>query len=143
MASLAEIRAALETRLGGVTGLPPAAARARENEAFDRPAGKNWVGTALRPGSRELITAPAEGGYLAHAGLYLVDVFVPAAVTVASADTLAQAVVDRFPPGLSLPAGAQALRILRSVARGGFRDDGWYQVPVEIGWQVETINSVV
>ena len=143
MATLAELRSALETRLATVTGLPALAQRAKENDGFQPTPGTNWVATALRPGSRELLTMPANGGWVVHTGLYLVDLYFRVTRNgTTDADTLAEAVLAQFPPGLQLTAGAEQVRVTRSIARGGFREEGWWVVPIEVGWQVETINAV-
>jgi hypothetical protein len=138
----ADVRAALDARLLTATGIPDADHRASENAGYQPIPGDPWVRAQLGFGPEELFTVPAAGGWRVHTGLYFVDLFYPLDAGPGAADTLAEAVLARFAPGQSLTGGSTTFRVTRSQRRGGFRETDWYQVPLEVAWQVEAINTV-
>lgn len=138
-----DLRAALAARVGTVVGVPAADHRAGENLRFDPPIGDTWLRETLLFGERSRLTMPAEGAWLLHTGLYLVDVFHPEDLGTVPADTLGDAILNAFADGQQYTTPSGQLRVTRATRRGGFRNDGWYQVPVEIGWQIETVQTVL
>jgi len=138
----ADLRAALAARLATVSGLPVAAKRAGENTAFEVPIGSAWLRQTLLFGGRERLTAPGEGAWVVQDGIYQVDLFHPQNRGPDASDTLAESVLLKFPPGLTLMAGAVPVRITRSRRNGGLREDDWYHVPLEVGWQLETVQTL-
>ena len=138
-----DLRTALAARVGTVTGIPGADYRAGENTVFEPPIGETWLRETLVFGARTRLTAPADGAWLQHTGLYLVDVFHPENLGPGAADTLADAVLTQFADGQQYTTPSGSLRITRATRRGGFRAEGWYQVPVEIGWEIETVQTVM
>jgi hypothetical protein len=140
-----DIRAALEAHLATVPGIPSSTTRwARQNVGFEAEPKENWLRVVLAPGFRDRLTAPAEGALVQSSGLLLVDLFLPIGAGPDAADTLGDAVVTRFPPGQQFTVvGGRSLRITRSIARTGVRETDWYHVPVEVGWEIETINALV
>ena len=146
MAVRDEIRSTLNTHLAGTAGIPAAGRWSNENVEFDPGSGQdgNWVRVTHSPGFRELFTFPSTGGWVQTTGLMFVDLFFPMGAGPSAADTLAAAVEARFPPGQEFTlSGSRTLRITRSLARGGFRERDWYHVPVEVGWEIQTVNALV
>ncbi len=138
-----DLRTALAARVGTVAGIPDAAHRAGENARFDPPIGETWLRESLVFGERGRLTLPAEGAWLLHTGLYLVDVFHPEDLGTGPADTMADAIVATFGDGQQFTTSSGQLRVTRATRRGGFRNEGWYQVPVEVGWQIETVQTLI
>lgn len=139
-----EIRDAVEAHLAGTSGLPSSAQWSVQNTAFQPTLGTTWVRLTFAPGFRDLLTVPASGGWVQTSGLVFVDLFFPLDRGPDTADDLSDAVVARFPPGQQFTlAGGRTLRVTRSLARGGNREKEWYHVPVEIGWEIETVNALI
>lgn len=138
----ADLRTALDTRLFAVSGIPDANHRAGENAKFDPTVREPWVRRVLVYGSRERITAPGQGAFVQEVGLYLVDTFHPELTGITTADALARLILLAFPPGLGLMAGTVPVTVEYSLRRGGFRDTGFWRIPMEIKWWLVTENTV-
>jgi len=138
-----EIRAALELHLATVPGIAPTTRWSRENVTYDPVPGTPWVRTTFAPNVAERLTFPANGAFVEHAGLLLVDLFFPATPTgTAGADAVADGIITRFPSGQGF-AGIPELMVTRALVRAGRRDGAWYQVPAEIGWYFQTTQVLV
>ncbi|AHG92127.1 hypothetical protein J421_4660 (plasmid) [Gemmatirosa kalamazoonensis] len=146
------LRAALGARLdaalqASTLGALAGCAVQSEGLRFTRPTGRPWIRGTLRVGG----TVPDTIGphaRLTTVGLWLVDVFTPANTGTADSDTLADAVVLAFPPGLdlALPNAQAADGVLRltGASRGGAIPDaaGWLMAPCTVSWRTHTTNSI-
>ena len=131
MTTFNDIRAALESEVANVPGIP--AQRAWENVRFEPTTGTPWVRMTLLPGS----TRPA---YLGadpenrHDGLFQVDIFWPENQGPASADTLADNVRSRYKVSNTLTAGTTNVRFNWSERLPARMDGPWYVVSVRASW---------
>jgi len=133
MTAHTDIRAALESEIANVSGIPSAANRAWENMRFAPTTGTAWVRMTLIPAA----SRPAANGsdpQLLYEGLFQVDLFVPEADGPSAADTLADAVRDRYKVGVTLTKNTTNVRFRYSERETGSIDGPWYQVPVSISW---------
>lgn len=133
MSTFSEIRAALESEIANVPGIPSAANRAWENVRFEPTPGTPWVRMTLLPGS----TRPAYLGADPKNridGLFQVDIFHPVGSGPASADTLADAVRLRYKVSRTLTAGSVGVRFNWSERMPGRVDGPWYAVSVRASW---------
>jgi len=140
----AETRAALLARLATATGVPDTTQWAEENVVFEPTIGEAWLAVRFSPGEERLITMPAQDGWKELPGVLRVLMHRPLREAVASADTVAQAILDSFAPGTTLTNGATTIHIDVSRRYSGGRDidDSWYTVPIDIRWHVRTINTL-
>jgi hypothetical protein len=151
-----EIRAALETQLAGISGIPSIA---WENVTFTRTTGQSYVAPRLFPTVRE----PAHRGLNPqqyYQGLFRVDCYVPEGSGPKAADDLVNLIIDNFEAttdifynteteALLTEDGAflvteSGTRILRdnvinvsirySEREQGMPDGAFYMVPVNIGF---------
>lgn len=140
------IRAALEARLATVSGIPAAKYRASENgEAFDPPLTAMWLRHRLAFGPERLLTKPANGGWKRQDGTWRLVLFAPLHAGTTAIDTLARAIVDAFPAGLTLTSGSTTVYCDGGRRWGGGRDldEKSYAVPVDLYWHVHVVNTVV
>jgi len=130
--TFAEIENALGQRLSGMSGVP---AIAWPNRKFT-PGADPYLEFRHTPnGSFNPDTA---GGVPYHIGLVLVTVVAPAGNFTTSANTLAQAVADRFPKGLRLTAGSGKVLInAPSSLASPFQDGAYWRQPVRISYITE------
>lgn len=137
----AALRTALSARLATVSGLP--ALIAGENEQVEPSLSTMHLRTQLLFGGRNRLTAPADGAWVIEDGVFLVDLFAPMHGGPDAADTLARGILTAFPDGLTLVADAeQTVRCTGSRRSGGRRGDAWYQVPCEVRWRRESIQTL-
>lgn len=137
-----DVRTALETRLATATGIPAADFRANEYSHFDPQVADEWVRTKVVWGGEVLRTYPAAGGHVFRDGMYLVEHFSLFDSTTVQSDIVPRAILDKFPPGLTLAAGSETLQILRSRRWPTVRSGDWLKVDVDIAWRVVTINTL-
>lgn len=133
MSVMSDIRAALESEIANVTGIPSAQYRAWENVKFKPDENQTWVRMQISPLSQR----PAVRGpdpQLRHDGLFLVDVFVPDKIGPNSADVLADAIRDHFTVDDVYTSNTVNVRFRYSERRAGIQDGPWYMVPVTIAW---------
>lgn len=146
MSLRSDIRAALDARLDTVPGIAPAARRHTENATgFTVPIGQPWVRVQLRFSEEQLLTLPADGGLVEVPGRLSLELRFPQETGSAAGDTVAQAVLDHFPQGMSLVVGAggHSLQVDRRRAWGGANEGNlWYMVPVDLNWYLRTINPL-
>lgn len=128
-----DIRAALEQEIANVSGVPASSQRAWENARFEPTTGTTWLRMRLQPTE----TRPATRGdspQIRHQGLFLVDVFAPADEGPASAETLADAIRDRYTVSKVLTENSTNVRFDYAERGQGVIDHPWYMVPVAIAW---------
>lgn len=129
--TVATIRAALESRLNGMT---PTLATAWENVPYSPTTGTPWQQVNL------LVNTPVD-----HAinfdvgeqrGILQVVLYYPEGVGSATAAARAQAVATRFAPPQTLTSGGTKVEILSTAHIGTARAvDEWYAIPVSIPWR--------
>lgn len=128
------IRAALETRLATVAGLP--VARAWENVHFVPPApDAPWVAATVGYGrSRAMTTGPAPT--YRHEGLFFIDLHWPLGNGPALADAAADAIIAAFPVTADLLHSGVTVRPRFADRSAAYREAAWFKVPITVGWVV-------
>lgn len=137
-----DLRTAFETRLFTVTGFPDADHRALENVTYEPVALESWARVTHAWGGEEPITMPGQGAWMEYRGLMTVNLFAPVDESPSELDTLARAVVDKFPYGLSLTVSGKQVHVTRSRRWTGERDGGWHHVPVDVAWRMLRTNVI-
>lgn len=133
MGTTQEIRRALETRLGTITGFPAATQRAWENVAFTPTPGTAWAKLVLVPDTQR----PAARGpspQIRYDGSFLVVLHIPEGTGPGDIDDLADAVRDAFTVDDVLTAGSTSVRFQWSERNDGVLDAPWYVVTVTVRW---------
>jgi len=133
MSAFTEIRAALESEIGNIPGIPAAAQRAWENARFEPTVGTTWVRMQLEP----LEQRPAVRGsspQMLYEGLFVVTAFSPQKEGPAAAETLADAIRGAFTVDDTFTAGTTTVRIRYAERDSGFSDGPWFGIPVYISW---------
>lgn len=133
MSALTDIRAALESEIANVAGIPSAANRAWENVPFEPTTGTAWVRMTFVPQQ----SRPAVRGaspQLLYTGEFLVDVFVPEGNGTKAANDLAGAICKQFTVDDVYTKNSTSVRFRWSEPGQGISDSPWYQVPVTISW---------
>lgn len=133
MASIYDnIRAALETTLSNVTGIPSIA---WENVNFTPTTGTSFVKATFIPTRRE----PAVRGtnpQMLYQGVFQVDCYVSDGNGPAAGDDLADSIIEAFEATTDVSHGGTIVSI-RYAERGLARQDGsYYMIPVSIGWYI-------
>lgn len=132
MPTFAEIETAIGQHLGGMANVPPIA----------------WPNRPFTPGTDpylEFRHAPngsvdpvIAGGFAYQLGLALITVIVPAGGFTTAANTIAQAVADRFPKALRLTAGAGRVVINAPTSLATpFQDGAYWRQPVRVSYITE------
>lgn len=129
--SLATIRAALETRLNGITSPLPTA---WENVPYTPTVGSAWQRVRL------LVNDPVDyavtSDVIEQRGFLEVLVFYPQNAGTSTAATRAQAIADRFAPVQTLTSGGTKVEILGLSRIGtGIATDDWYAIPISVPWR--------
>lgn len=129
--SLTTIRAALETRLNGLSGALPTA---WENLPYSPTVGTAWQRVRL------LLNDPVDraltNDVIEHRGFLEVTLFYPQNAGSSAAATKAQAVADRFAPVQTLTSSTTSVLIAQTARIGSaIALDDWFVVPVSIPWQ--------
>lgn len=135
MTIYADIRAALESRVASVSGIPNASNRAWENVKFSPTTGTAWVRMQLVPISRRPLDVTA-AGLQRYDGLFIVDAFVPSDKGPSAADDLADATCTSFEAGTILTANSQTVQVeYAEIDRAAVLDPPWYQASVTVKWK--------
>jgi len=133
MASIYDnIRAALEVKLSGISGLPEVA---WENLTYSPTTGTPFVKPRLVPTVRE----PAVRGLnpqIYYQGIFRVDCFVPEGLGPAAADDLADKIIDAFEATTDVTNGSTIVSIRYAEREQGMPDGSFFMVPVNIGWYI-------
>ena len=126
------IRAALETKLSNMAGVPPIA---YENVKFEPTTGTTYLSCYLVPATRR----PAVRGLNPqqyYAGIFVVTVHCPENQGPNTADTLVDSILNEFDATTDISDAGIILSIRHSERRPGFNDSPWYIVPVEISYYI-------
>ena len=130
-----DIRAALETHLSNVSGIPSVA---YENVSFEPQTGTSFLKVAFVPTSRR----PAVRGLnpqQRYDGVFQVLVYAPEGNGPATADDLANKVIEAFEATTKIEYTNSDLETITvsidyAERQQGFLDSPWYYVPINIGW---------
>jgi len=127
-----DIRAALEVKLNSVSGLPEVA---WENLTYEPTTGTSFVKPRLIPTIRE----PAVRGLnpqIYYQGLFRVDCFVAEGLGPASADELADKIIDAFEATTDVSHNGTIISIRYAEREQGMPDGAFFMVPVNISWYI-------
>ena len=125
-----EIRAALETHLSSVTGLPQVA---YENVPFNPTTGVSYIQVFYIPTSRRPAvrgTSPQQR----YEGIFAINCYAPEGSGPAAAETIAENVMTAFEATTSITLNNITVSIDYSEVEQGLLDSPWFMVPVNIGW---------
>lgn len=132
MAIYDEIRAAFETKLANIPGIPDIA---WENTQFSPTTGQPYIHPRLLPTVRE----PAVRGtnpQIYYQGLYRVECYVPSGQGPSAADTLANTIIDEFEATTDLTFNSTVVSIRYAEREQGMPDNAHFVVPVNISWYI-------
>lgn len=132
-----DIRAALETKLSNVSGLPSIA---YENIAFSPTTGESYIQVRYIPTTRR----PAVRGLnpqQRYDGVLQVICFAPEGNGPATGDDLANKVIEAFEATTKIDytnSDSETITVSIDYAerQQGFLDSPWYYIPVNIGWYI-------
>lgn len=132
-----DIRAALETKLLTVSGLP---AVAFQGVSFEPVTGTPFVQSMFMPVNRRPAVRGTDPQKL-YTGNYMVNVYTPEGKGPGAAEDLATLVVEAFEATSDIPYTNPAdetitVSIDFAEMRQGITDTPWYYVPVVIGWYI-------
>ena len=132
MPTFAEIETAIGQRLEGMANVPPIA---WPNRAFT-PGDAAYLEFRHAPnGSVDPVIA---GGFAYQLGLVLITVIIPAGGFTTAANTIAQAIADRFPKALRLTAGSGKVVINAPTSLATpFQDGAYWRQPVRLSYITE------
>lgn len=133
MASIYDnIRAALETKLSTVSGVPSIG---WENLQFSPTTGQAYVKPRLLPTRRE----PAVRGLnpqMYYQGVFRVECYVPEGNGPAAGDDLADKVIDAFEAATDVSYSGTIVSIRYAEREAAEIDGPFYMIPVNIGWYI-------
>jgi len=129
--SIATIRAALESRLNGIS---PALPTAWSNVAYTPTVGTAWQRVEL------LVNQPVDyavtSDVVEQRGILQVTLFYPLGVGTATVAARAEAIRARFAPPQTLTSGGTSVEIVSSpFVSAGVPVDEWWALPVSIYWR--------
>lgn len=132
-----DIRAALETKLVSVSGLPEIAF---DNIPFDPVTGTSFIRSRFMPVNRRPAVRGLNPQQL-YTGTYMVTVFSPEGKGSGAANALAKLITEAFEATTSIsytnPSDETiTVSIDYSEIKQGLLDTPWYSVPVVIGWYI-------
>ncbi len=125
-----KIRAALETHLSSISGLPDIA---YENVPYEPTTGQSFIRVAYMPVTRR----PAVRGLnpqQRYDGIFAINCYAPEGQGPAAADTLAKNVMEAFEATTKLTSGGLTVFIDYAERQQGLTDSPWFLVPVSVGW---------
>ena len=130
-----DIRAALETELSNVTGLPSIAC---ENVSFSPTTGQSFISCQYVPTLRR----PAVRGLnpqQRYQGIFVVTAYAPEGNGPSTADDLANKVIEAFEATTKIDYTNSDLETITvsidyAERQQGFLDSPWYYIPINIGW---------
>lgn len=127
-----DIRAALETKLNSVSGVPSIG---WENLQFSPTTGQPYVKPRLLPTRRE----PAVRGLnpqMYYQGVFRVECYVPEGNGPAAGDDLADKVIDAFEAATDVSYSGTIVSIRYAEREAAEIDGPFYMIPVNIGWYI-------
>jgi hypothetical protein len=132
-----DIRAALETKLSNVSGLPSIS---YENVPFNPTTDTSFIKCSYIPTLRR----PAVRGLnpqQRYQGLFAITVYTPEGNGPATADDLANKVIEAFEATTDISfTNSSDETIIVSIdyaeRQQGFVDSPWYYIPINIGWYI-------
>ena len=127
-----DIRAALETNLSSVSGLPSVG---WENVQFSPTTGTPYVKPRLIPTRRE----PAVRGtnpQMFYQGIYRVECYVPEDQGPSAGDELADKIIDAFEAATDVSYSGTIVSISYAEREMADIDGPFYMIPVNIGWYI-------
>ena len=127
-----DIRAALETNLISVSGLPSVG---WENVQFSPTTGTPYVKPRLIPTRRE----PAVRGtnpQMFYQGIYRVECYVPEDQGPSAGDELADKIIDAFEAATDVSYSGTIVSIRYAEREMAEIDGPFYMIPVNIGWYI-------
>ena len=127
-----DIRAALETKLNSVSGVPSIS---WENLQFSPTTGQSYVKPRLLPTRRE----PAVRGLnpqMYYQGVFRVECYVPEGNGPAAGDDLADKIIDAFEAATDVSYGGTIVSIRYAERESAEIDGPFYMIPVNIGWYI-------
>ncbi len=125
-----EIRSILETQLSSIVDVPQIA---YENVPYEPTTGTSYIQVTYLPTSRR----PAVRGLnpqQRYEGIFAISCYAPEGNGPASAETLAENVLNAFEATTSLTTNNVTVSIDYSEVKQGILDSPWFMVPVNIGW---------
>jgi len=127
------IRAALESNIAGITGIPSSSNRAWESVFFERTTGTAYVRMTLQPtGNEPAVMGPSPQQH--YRGLFRIDVYAPINEGPLEADALADNIRAAFNVDTDLTSGGVSVRIRKSERLSSGMESPWYIVPVQVSW---------
>jgi hypothetical protein len=127
-----EIRAALETKLVGISGIPPIAF---DNVVFNPTTGVSFIKSGYQPTSRVPAVRGPNPSQL-YKGIYSVTVYCPEGNGPATADGIANTVIENFEAATDVSLNNFNVSIDYAERQQGFLDTPWYYIPINIGWYI-------
>lgn len=133
MASIhSDIRAALESKLANIAGIPPIAF---DNVPYDPTTGTSFIKSSYIPVTR----VPAVRGLnpsQRYGGIYAVTVYCPEGNGPGVADGIANTVIENFEAATDVSLNNFNVSIDYAERQQGFLDTPWYYIPINIGWYI-------
>lgn len=136
MGALGNIRAALETDLLSVSGIPTLGNWSVDNGPQYKPVeGTPWIRVQVQQTSRRPANRGSNPSYRRE-GVFIVSIMWPKGLGSGDAETLADAIQSRYGVGEVKTSGGQNVRFDYSEAGepDGDLDPAWYLLPVVTAW---------
>jgi len=127
-----DIRAALETKLSNVAGIPPIA---YENVKFEPTTGTTYISCKLIPAIRRPAVRFTNPQQL-YTGTFMVLIHAPENQGPSTADNLANTIISEFDATTDINDAGIILSVRYAERRPGYNDSPWYVVPVDISWYI-------
>jgi hypothetical protein len=127
-----DIRAALESKLANIAGIPPIAF---DNVPYDPTTGTSFIKSSYIPVTR----VPAVRGLnpsQRYGGIYAVTVYCPEGNGPGVADGIANTVIENFEAATDVSLNDFNVSIDYAERQQGFLDTPWYYIPINIGWYI-------
>ena len=133
MASIhSDIRAALESKLANIAGIPPIAF---DNVPYDPTTGTSFIKSSYIPVTRVPAVRGLNPSQL-YKGLYSVTVYCPEGNGPGVADGIANTVIQNFEAATDVSLNNFNVSIDYAERQQGFLDTPWYYIPINIGWYI-------
>jgi len=127
-----DIRAALESKLANIAGIPPIAF---DNVPYDPTTGTSFIKSSYIPVTRVPAVRGLNPSQL-YKGLYSVTVYCPEGNGPGVADGIANTVIENFEAATDVSLNSFNVSIDYAERQQGFLDTPWYYIPINIGWYI-------